>query len=408
MESSTGFVPPWTWPTACATDVAPTLERSAENPASLTDPDPVNWILIAARGSTATTAAAIGHDATSHLAGATVSGIMSRRSVQVHAGAALGRYGFGAGHPFGANRLQAFLDAAAERGLLERALLRVAEPADIALLRRYHAASHIEWVRTRCASGEGWLDSGNTPAEPHLFDAARHVVGSTVAACRALMRGECRHAFNPIGGLHHARRVLVEGFCVFSDIGVAVESLRAEFGVRRIAYVDIDAHHGDGIYYDYEHDADLCVVDFHEDGRFLYPGSGAAGERGTGDAAGRKLNIPLPPDAGDEQIAAAWPEAERLLDDFRPEFVIYQCGADSLAGDPLTHLRLSDASHAMLARALCALAERHARAGLLALGGGGYDLGNIARAWCRVLECLLDDADAHPVTPAEVRESPAS
>ena len=201
--------------------------------------------------------------------------------------------------------------------------------------------------------------------------------------------------------MHHARRAAVEGFCLFSDIGVAIESLRIEFGVRRIAYVDIDAHHGDGVFYDYEQDGGLCVVDFHEDGRFLYPGSGRADERGRGAGLGAKLNVPLPPDADDTGFAAAWPRAEAFLDDYRPEFIILQCGADSLAGDPLTHLRLSEASHALTAAALCRLATRHARAGVLALGGGGYRADNLGRAWCRVLECLLDDAAAPQTPPAE-------
>ena len=315
---------------------------------------------------------------------------MNDDGVVLFHGPALARYGFGDGHPFGADRLDAFIPEARRRGLLER--VRQCDPvaADRDLLARFHLPAHIVQVEELCVRGRGWLDCGNTPAEPHLFEAASHVVGSTVAASRMLLSGECRRAFSPIGGLHHARANAVEGFCVFNDIGVAIESIRAESSVRRIAYVDIDAHHGDGVYYHYQSDPDLCVADFHEDGRFIYPGSGGADECGLGPGRGTKLNVPLAPDAGDEAFFAAWPAAESMLDAFRPQLVILQAGVDSLAGDPLTHLRLSVRVHDQVTRALCRLADRHGGGRLLALGGGGYSLENLAQGWCTVLEALLD------------------
>jgi len=133
----------------------------------------------------------------------------------------------------------------------------------------------------------------------------------------------------------------------------------------------------------------LIFADLHEDGRYLYPGTGDARETGRGDAAGTKLNIPMPPDADDRQFMAAWQRVEEFIDAARPELILFQCGADSIAGDPITHLRYSSAAHGHAARSLCALADRHAHGRLLAMGGGGYNRRNLALAWTAVLTSLL-------------------
>jgi acetoin utilization protein AcuC len=214
------------------------------------------------------------------------------------------------------------------------------------------------------------------------------VVGATLAAMEAIMRGDCRRAFVPIAGLHHAARERAAGFCVFNDCGVAIELLKRA-GLKRVAYVDIDAHHGDGVFYAFEDDAAVVFADLHEDGRYLYPGTGASGETGRGAAAGMKLNVPLPPGADDEVFEQVWPRVLAHLERFSPEFIILQCGADSLEGDPITHLRLSARSHGHAARSLRELADRLGHGRVLALGGGGYNRGNLAQAWNAVLENLL-------------------
>jgi acetoin utilization protein AcuC len=129
-------------------------------------------------------------------------------------------------------------------------------------------------------------------------------------------------------------------------------------------------------------------ADLHEDGRFLYPGTGARSETGEGTAAGTKLNVPMPPGAGDEQFFAAWEEVERYLERGEPELVLLQCGADSLGGDPLTHLAYTEEAHAHAAAAVRRIADRFAQGRVLAMGGGGYDRRNLARAWTRVVEAL--------------------
>jgi acetoin utilization protein AcuC len=156
-------------------------------------------------------------------------------------------------------------------------------------------------------------------------------------------------------------------------------------GIRRIAYVDIDVHHGDGIFYAYEADPDLVFADVHEDGRYLYPGTGREDEIGTGAAKGSKLNIPLKPGSGDSEFLEAWPRVEQHLIRFEPEFILFQCGADGLQGDPLAHLTYSAATHALAAKSLVDIAGRFSKGRSMAFGGGGYDRRNLARAWSAVL-----------------------
>ncbi len=161
-------------------------------------------------------------------------------------------------------------------------------------------------MKLRSSVGEGYLDNGDTPAFPGVYDRGAVVAGTALEGLERIMAGDAVRSFQPIGGLHHARRGCSAGFCVFNDLGVVIDSLRTRFGIKRVGYVDIDVHHGDGIYYPYEADPELIVVDIHEDGRFLYPGTGHARETGKGDATGTKLNLPLPPGAGDEAFFAAW------------------------------------------------------------------------------------------------------
>jgi acetoin utilization protein AcuC len=208
-------------------------------------------------------------------------------------------------------------------------------------------------------------------------------------AVTRVMHGRCTRSFLPIAGLHHARRDAAAGFCVFNDMGVAIETLRQVHGIQRIAYVDIDAHHGDGVFYAYEDDPFLTIADLHEDGRYLYPGSGRMDETGRGSARGSKLNIPLPPGADDALFRRLWPAIEEHVRAGRPQFILLQAGADSIAGDPLTHLQLSPASHGYATERLCRLADELCGGRLVATGGGGYDRGNLARAWCAVVDAMV-------------------
>jgi acetoin utilization protein AcuC len=307
----------------------------------------------------------------------------------VVAGPEIAAYGFPGGHPFGPDRHDAFMAELARSPQLGRIEMLTPELATEAQLEWFHTHAYVERVRRQSITGEGMLDFGDTPAYRGVFEAASFVVGSVLSLLRHVMAGPVTRGFVPIAGLHHARRDAAAGFCVFNDCGVAIEAARREHGLRRVAYVDIDAHHGDGVYYGFEDDPDVTIADTHEDGRFLYPGTGSRAEIGKGAAAGTKLNIPLPPGAGDAHFLQAWNEIEPFVDAARPELILLQCGADSLGGDPITHLALTEDAHAHAAERLRVLADRHASGRLIALGGGGYDRHNLARAWTRVVEALV-------------------
>ena len=302
---------------------------------------------------------------------------------------AVGRYGFPDPHPFGADRQGAFLREFRERGLQSRTLQGESRAATEAELRSFHTQRYISFVKERSVAGQGRLDAGDTPAFPGCYEAACQVVGATLNAAEALLTGAADRAFVPIAGLHHAARDAAAGFCIFNDCGVLIEQLRAKAGLSRIAYVDIDAHHGDGVFYAFESDAALIFADLHEDGRYLYPGTGHAEETGKEGAVGTKLNIPLEPGSDDARFAEVWPTVIAHLERHQPQFIILQCGADSVAGDPITHLQLTQASHALAATTLSGLADRLGHGRVLALGGGGYNRGNIAKGWNAVVEAFL-------------------
>ena len=308
-------------------------------------------------------------------------------NVRVYYGEQLAAYGFGQGHPFGPDRLDAFWREVVQQGLDQRIDIGApvaCTPEDLAL---FHTAEYIKRVRWQSASGTGYLDHGDTPAFQGIYEAAATVVGSVLDGLKHVLGGE--RVFVPIAGLHHARRDSAAGFCVFNDIGVLIETLRQRHAITRVAYVDIDAHHGDGVFYAFEDDPDLIFADIHEDGRFLYPGTGSAHETGKGKAQGTKLNIPLAPGADDAAFQRAWTQVEEFVRAGRPQFIILQAGADSIAGDPITHMQFTPAAHAHATARLCALADEFCQGRIIGLGGGGYDRGNLATAWTAVVRAML-------------------
>ena len=313
----------------------------------------------------------------------------SDAKVGVYGGAALAAYGFGRSHPFGLDRHDAFWEALVLAGLEPRVKRLAPIAASRAELALFHTSEYLDFVTARCAEGHGYLDGGDTPAQHGIDAAAAVVVGSTLDAVKRVFAGELARAFVPIAGLHHGARGSAAGFCVYDDIGVAVEWLKQQ-GLTRIAYVDIDAHHGDGVFYGFEDDPTLLFADIHQDGATIYPGTGAAHETGTGRARGSKLNLPLPPGADDAAFLVAWAEVETYLSALRPEFVLFQCGADSIEGDPIAQLAYTPVAHAHATRRLCAIAATSGARGIVAMGGGGYNRANLAAAWTGVVAGLLE------------------
>ena len=301
----------------------------------------------------------------------------------------LSDYHFGQDHPFGPKRYWAFKEEFENRNLSAQVSLCSGQQATEEQLRLFHTDEYIDKVIRLSATGEGYLDSGDTPARKGIYESACIMVGTTLKAVDLIVQKKCLHAFTPIAGLHHATRESASGFCVFNDCGIAIEYLRKEYGIQRVAYIDIDAHHGDGVFYSFETDKDLIFVDLHQDGNTLYPGTGAITETGKGEAKGTKLNIPLNPGCTDDVAKRFWQSAESFIDKAKPEFILLQCGADSLLGDPITQLDLSADFHGFVASQLSLLAKKHCGGRLLAMGGGGYNLDNIKSAWNNVIEGFM-------------------
>lgn len=312
---------------------------------------------------------------------------MSDSPVAVTTGPSLADYHFGDTHVFGPVRQQAFIDGMEAQSLTEQVTWLAPVQCKTDDLELFHNSAFIEHVRQACKAGTGFLDQGDTPARTGIFEAASNVVGSVLDIIDRVMAGQFRRGFIPIAGLHHGFRDHVSGFCVFNDCAIAIEHLRNRYPLKKILYVDIDAHHGDGVFYNYASDSNIFIVDFHEDGR--YPRTGDADETGDGPAKGTKMNVPMPQMADDDAFARGWKKAEAFIREIKPEFIILQCGADSLNGDPITHLNYTTKSYQLAAEKLCQLADEFCDGRLVALGGGGYNLENISRAWPVVVRAML-------------------
>ncbi len=312
----------------------------------------------------------------------------SRHSCCVYLGEELARYGFANDHPFGPKRHDVFQHAFYQQSLQEK--VDVLEPHSTTqpILELFHTHDYVERVKQQSTTGTGYLDGGDTPAFTGMFEAASTVAGTVCNAIDRIINQEYRRAFIPIAGLHHARREIAAGFCIFNDCGIAIEYLRQQHHIRRIAYIDIDAHHGDGVFYSFEDDPDLIFADIHEDGRFLYPGTGDSSETGQNTTKGTKLNIPMLPESDDQAFLQAWEAVEHFLLNQEAEFILLQCGADSIEDDPITHMAYSEKSHAYATKRLCLLADQICNGKFISLGGGGYNLDNIAKTWTAVVKSM--------------------
>jgi len=310
-------------------------------------------------------------------------------------GEELAKYSFGKSHPFNSDRIYAFWSKFNALDLDKSSQIRIVKP-DVAQeesILQFQDKDYVEFIKNASKLGTGLLDLGDTPAFKGVFEASSYVVGTSLKALDLVMTKAdgISHAFNPVGGLHHARRGAAGGFCVFNDIGIVIMAARRKYGITKIAYVDIDAHHGDGVYYEFQDDPMVFVADIHEDGRYLYPGTGNESETGSGDAKGTKLNIQLKPDSDDNDFIAAFNRVEEFIDNIaKPQLIILQCGADCVNGDPLTHLKYSPKAHKYAAEKLHQLSHKHCDARMIALGGGGYNRSNVANAWIEVINSLTN------------------
>ena len=250
-----------------------------------------------------------------------------------------------------------------------------------------HTERYLDAVR-RAGHGERgpWAQfgfgPGDNPIFPSMHEASVRVVGASLVAAEAVWSGRAEHAFNPAGGLHHAMPERASGFCVYDDPAVAIAWLLAN-GARRVAYVDVDVHHGDGPQAIFYRDPRVLTVSLHQDGRTLFPGTGFVEEYGAGEAAGTKVNVPLPPFTADGGWLRAFEQVvPPLVESFGPDVLVTQLGCDTHHTDPLANVSLTTAAYRQTAAALHDLAHRGAGGRWVATGGGGYQWATVVpRAW---------------------------
>ena len=254
----------------------------------------------------------------------------------------------------------------------------------------------MKLVEQYSKKGSGRLDAGDTPAFKGCYEATSLVVGASLAGADQVMSGRLSHSFNPSGGLHHAHPERASGFCIFNDPAIVISYLKSKHNLKRIVYLDIDAHHGDGVMYGYYDDPTVLDIDFHESGKYLFPGTGFPDETGNGKAQGLKLNVPLPPSTGDQAYLEAFHEiVPNAIREFKPEIILVQCGADGHLNDKLAHLRLTTNVYSHVVGEMHQLAHELCNGRFLLFGGGGYTLENVPRVWTVAFATLagqkLDD-----------------
>ena len=306
----------------------------------------------------------------------------------------LAAFDLGPNHPLKPVRYAHTVELMRASGLLESPGLRIVppRPASQPEIERFHDHDYVDVVRAIGAGmivpgmGEFGFGMGDNPPARGLFDAATLSSGSSIVATELAMSGASPVAFAIAGGVHHhAMPARASGFGVFNDAVIAIQGL-VENGLR-VAYVDIDCHHGDGVQLGFYETDRVLTISIHESGQFLFPGTGYTDETGRGDGAGYSVNVPLAPYTGDE----VWLEAFEavvppLLGSFEPDLVFTQLGIDTHFRDPITHLRLTTQGHNEAVRRLGELAGKSGR--WVAVGGGGYDPAAVARAWTMDLAAM--------------------
>lgn len=313
----------------------------------------------------------------------------------------LASYHFSDEHPLQPSRHQLTMALLRLLGWLDDARITMLKPrpATTSELMTVHSYPYIQAVihAQSIARGERppvdltlyGLGLEDNPLFPDIADAPTLYTGASIQAMHALLDGSALHAYSPAGGMHHAMKTHAEGFCVYNDISAAIAAAVA--AGHRVAYIDLDAHHGDGVQDSFYHDPRVLTISVHESGRFLFPGTGEACETGTGEGFGTCVNVPLPPMAGNTEILAA---VDRIVipavEAFAPSIVVTQTGCDMHHSDPLTDLCATLDLYPQLAERHHKLVHEVCGGRWLIVGGGGYDPADVTpRAWTAFMGTVL-------------------
>lgn len=291
------------------------------------------------------------------------------------------RFSYGSSHPLKPIRLKLTYELIRACGLLvpDDPRVNIPAPAKREDLLAFHSADYIDMLE---ASNDGTelpgaaaygLGYGDNPVFPGMFDWSLLIAGASLLAADLVDCGEAGIAFNISGGLHHAQANRASGFCYINDAVLAIMLLAGRG--RRVAYIDIDAHHGDGVQAAFYETDKVLTISLHETGQTLFPGTGFEGETGAGTGNGYSVNVPLPPGAGDELFVRAFTSVvPRRIEQFRPDIIVSQLGVDTFRSDPLAHLNVTTEGFCAMVSTIKSMAPKW-----VALGGGGYDVANVAR-----------------------------
>ncbi len=302
----------------------------------------------------------------------------------------LTEYNFGPSHPMSPIRVDLTMRLADELGVLAGLRVVPAPMADEELIATVHTRELIAAVTRLGIEGGDDLEHGlgtdDNPVFADMHVAAAHVVGATVEAFRQVLSGESIHSANITGGLHHAMRERSSGFCIYNDVAIGIQTLLDQ-GVERVAYVDVDVHHGDGVEAIFYDDPRVLTISLHETGQMLFPGTGFPQDSGGEGAAGASVNVALPPGTADGGwLRAFHAVVPPLLREFKPQILVTQHGCDSHMEDPLAHLMLSVDGQRAAYLALHDLAHELCEGKWVVTGGGGYALVEVVpRAWTHLL-----------------------
>ena len=318
------------------------------------------------------------------------------------------RYDFGPEHALREVRVKLARDLAVAYGLIgdDGAEELSPSPAVEADALRVHTPEFLSKVKELSANPSGssyehGLGTADNPVFQGMYDAALLHTGATLAACNEVASGRRTRAFNLGGGFHHAMPDKASGFCIINDIAVGITSLLEERRAKRILYVDVDAHHGDGVQAIFYRDPRVMTISLHEDGHYLFPGSGFTDEIGEGEGKGFAVNVPLPPYTRDVSYLYAFQETiPPLARAFRPDLLVSQLGADGHYLDPLTHLMLTSETYEAVGRMLDDLSKELCAGRWIAVGGGGYDPTAVPRVWTLLLSTMLG-VNAEDALPAD-------
>ncbi|MEM2109779.1 MAG: acetoin utilization protein AcuC [Candidatus Odinarchaeota archaeon] len=316
------------------------------------------------------------------------------------------KYDFGKGHPLNSIRIQMHKELLELNSFFNNpnVYLIKPEPCTDQDLLTVHTPEYIDLIKKLSVDGVGSVDDKDTPAFKNMFNIAKIAVGGTVTAVDEVMNGKITHAWNPGGGFHHAKPSAGGGFCIFNDIAIAIKRLISKYNLKRILYLAIDSHHGNGVQDIVYDDNRGFRLSLHESGETLYPHSGFEEETGIGEGKGYNLNIPLPIGTFDEAYVHVVSELLPLIAEFyNPQLIVLAAGADAHFLDPLSHLQLTSTTYIRIADIVHDISHKYCKGRCIILGAGGYNLNATPRMWSLMVS-RISGVEVKDEIPVEWRD----